>query len=117
MMMRQVVAGAALGSLLFIAGCGSGYDDDIDQVIEMENEQLREGGGPEENVTNIDREETGVEVFEEGQYIRLTYDIRPNDTITSEYQRDGEIFSRASDYETRQYLTITEAEYTENMEE
>ena len=116
MMMRQVVAGAALGSMLFVAGCGSGYDDDIDQVIEMENEQLRESTN-ENNISSIDREEAGVEVYEEGEYIRLTYDIRPNDTIKKAYQRDGETFSRASAYEIRQYLENTEPEYTENFDE
>lgn len=116
MMMRQVVAGAALGSMLFVAGCGSGYDDDIDQVIEMENERLSEGTN-DENITSIDRETTAVEVYEDGEYIQVTFDIRPSESVTRTYQKDGDSYSRTAAYETRQYLANTEAEYTENMEE
>lgn len=72
-----------------LAGCGNSYEEQIDEVLEQENASLQEPG-VEKDIDGVTRDTTVIDVYQDGDYILLTYEIRDGDEISSLYERQGE---------------------------
>ncbi|MFE7083400.1 cystatin-like fold lipoprotein [Priestia megaterium] len=94
---------AAATAVLLIGGCSNEaskqkneYDDAINQVIKLKNEELQRPG-VEKDIDKLKRNATKIEVFNEGKYIRLTFEIRKNEFAKPVFEK-GErgTYSRTS---------------------
>lgn len=109
----------AATTVLFISGCSNEaskpknkYDDEINQVIKLENEELQ-APGVEKDIENIKRKKTKIEVFEKGKYIRLTYEIRKGEFTKPVYEVDGE---KSYDLTSSTLVRDKEPTYIENKD-
>jgi hypothetical protein len=109
----------AATTVLFIGGCSNEaskpknkYDDEINQVIKLENEELQ-APGVEKDIENIKRKNTKIEVFEKGKYIRLTYEIRKGEFTKPVYELDGE---KSYDLTSSTLVRDKEPTYIENKD-
>jgi len=119
-MKRFFILGIASVSLLALTACGSPYDDDIDEVMKLENENL-DKPSTETDIDTLERDDTQIKVYEDGEYIELEYVIRGdremNDPLYKyndekdqyESYRDGDFYSDEVD--------DLEADYTENVDD
>ncbi|MEM4997438.1 hypothetical protein WKH56_33120 [Priestia sp. SB1] len=104
------VATFALLSSYAIYRNGTKYTDEINQAIKLENEDL-EAPGVEKDIDKLERSDAKIEIFDKGQFIRITYEIRDNDFITEGYQKlkDGSLKFAGSEH-----FDNKEADYIEN---
>lgn len=75
-------------SLVFTA-CGDSYDENIDSVVNLENEEL-EKDSVDTDLDSLSRDDLEkVNVYNEGEYIELLYVIRgSSDTTNPVYKYD-----------------------------
>lgn len=110
---------AAATAVLIIGGCSSEetkqknkYDPAIKQVLKLENEDLKKPG-VQKDIDTLKRQNTKVEVFENGKYIKLTYEIRKSDFAKPVFERDPDgVYSQTSSTVIDGKKSI----YTENKE-
>jgi len=104
------VATFALLSSYAIYRNGTKYTDEINQAIKLENEDL-EAPGVEKDIDKLERSDAKIEIFDKGQFIRITYEIRDNDFITEGYQKlkDGSLKFAGSEH-----FDNKEPDYIEN---
>lgn len=106
--------GIVVTAAVFFAACGNDntYDKDIDEVIQLENEALKEPG-VKKDIDSLKREKACTKVFDKGNVLTISYEIRTNDSITKGYKLDGEEYQRGADEND---LISPEPDYVENEE-
>lgn len=83
----------AIITVVFLSACQDSYEKNkeqnkekyysaVDQVIEIENERLKE-----ENKPKIKRSKTGIIVYEDGEWIHLLYQLKSKE-VNSIYQKE-----------------------------
>lgn len=104
------VATFALLSSYAIYRNGTKYTDEINEAIKLENEDLAVNGVVKD-IDKLERSDAKIEIFDKGQLIRITYEIRDNDFITEGYQKlkDGSL-----KYAGSEHFDNKEADYIEN---
>lgn len=112
--------GVAAVSILLLTACGSPYDDEIDEVIKEENDEL-DDPAVKTDIDTLEREDSKIWVYEDGEYIELEYNIRgKRETATPvyKYNNQEEIYE---DYTKGDFnksdIDGLEADYTENVDD
>lgn len=113
--MKKLIFSLGIGSLcfLFLSACSNEteYDEAIDEVIALENESLS-NGQVQKDIEKLGRENTQIEVFDDGEYIQITYEIRENDVVDTVYQKEDNSYEHVvEDMEGKEPV------YTENIDE
>lgn len=109
-MMKRL--GIVITAAVFLAACGNSnsYDKAIDEIIKLENEALKEPG-VKKDIDSLKREKACTRVFDEGNVITISYEIRTNDSITKGYKLVDEEYQRGADEDD---LKSPEPVYAEN---
>ncbi|MEI4615979.1 cystatin-like fold lipoprotein [Bacillus cereus] len=102
--MRKLICIAVIGTVTLISGCTNTYDKEIDQVIRLENVLMKDA---KKDIDKIERNKTCIRVYQDGNLIELTYDIRTNRSITEYYKKINNEYKWVND---------TEAKKTANLE-
>ncbi|PAF34470.1 hypothetical protein CHH69_15660 [Terribacillus saccharophilus] len=77
--------------LLFLSACGSQYDPEIEQVIELENEHLSDLGDD----VNLTRNTTNFYVYADGGYVEIRYDNAAGEEQQAVYEEtDTDTYER-----------------------
>ncbi|GGJ77967.1 cystatin-like fold lipoprotein [Virgibacillus salexigens] len=113
--MKKFMFILGIGSLcfLFLSACtGEGeYDEAIDEVIKMQNEEL-DREGVKTDIDTLKREDTKIKVFNDGEYIQIFYEIREGNEVDKLFKKEN------SSYEyVVEDMEGKEPVYTENIEE
>lgn len=119
-MKRMAVLGVVAVTLIVLTSCGNPYDDDIDQVIELENEEL-DKPSTETDINTLDRDNTQIWVYEDGEYIELEYVIRgeletSNPVYKYNDEKDQYENSKDGDFYSDEVDDL-EGDYTENVDD
>lgn len=96
MMKRLGIVATAAIFLVACSNSGNSYDKAIDEVIKLENEALKEPG-VKKDIDSLKREKACTKVFDEGNVITISYEIRINDSITKGYKLVDEEYQRGAD--------------------
>lgn len=121
-MKRSLLIALTLTVSFMLTACGgNSYDDEIESVIEIENEDL-EKDSVETDIDTLERNDIEeVNVYNDGEYIELLYVIRGNsDTASPVYKYDKDIseYIRYTDGDfSPDEIDDLEADYTENNED
>lgn len=121
--MKKLVGllGIAVG-IVALTACGSPYDDEIDQVIQLENKNL-DKPSTETDIDTLKRDDTQIWVYNDGEYIKILYVIRDDiETTDSVYRFDDDKneYIRYSDDESNFFKSDVddlEPDYTENVDD
>lgn len=112
--MKKVVLVIGIISIFLLVACGdSKYDEAINQVIQLENENL-DRPGVEKQFDELKRENTKIAVYEDGEFIKITYEIRSEDNSTWIYEKDDK--GKYTRYGDKEDIEKMEPDYTENIE-
>lgn len=105
-------------SIFMLSACGDDYDDEIDEVIKLENEQLNEPS-METDIDKLNREDTQIWVYDDGKYIEIEYVIRGRtDTTSPVYKHSDDKYVRHSNGDFRKgEIDDLETDYTENVDD
>lgn len=71
--------------LVFLTACGSQYDPEIEQVIELENEHLADLGED----ANLTRDSSDLYVYADGGYVEIRYDNAAGEERQAVYEETG----------------------------
>jgi|SRR5699024_7644093 len=121
-MKRSLLIALALTVSFMLTACGgNSYDDEIDSVIELENEEL-EKASVETDVDTLERNDLEeANVFNDGEYIELIYVTRGNSDTSSPVYKYDEDVSEYVRYNNGDFyadeIDDLEADYTENNED
>lgn len=85
------------------------YDSSINQVIELENNRLKR-----ENKPAINREETGIVVYNQGKLIWLLYYVDSKE-VTVTYQKEKNQYVLLPNKEAVEKIENLNEEYIENL--
>lgn len=86
--MKKAVLFVLVISIFILSACENKYDDEIGEVIKSENEEL-DKDSVETDLNNLERDDTQIWVFDDGEYIKIQYEIRKNDEIDTLYKYDN----------------------------
>ncbi len=115
-MMKRGLLTISLVGVALLAACGPSYDKEIKQVLEMENERLATSPN-EANINELKRENTQIAVYKEGEYILVSYMIRPDYKADFIYESTDSGYEVNASSDLREKIKNMEPTYTENMEE
>lgn len=119
-MKRFFILGIASVSLLALTACGSPYDDDIDEVMKLENENL-DKPSTETDIDTLERDDTQIWVYEDGEYIELEYVIRGKLETSNPVYKYNDNEDRYEDSTDGDFYSDEvddlEADYTENVDD
>jgi|SRR5699024_8884393 len=103
-----------------LMACSNSYDDEIENVISLENEEL-EDPSVKTDIDTLKRDNTSIWVYEDANYIELEYVIRgQSETANPVYKYDNEsdTYVNSIDGEfSSEEIEDQEADYTENVDE
>lgn len=81
--MRKIMCIAVVGAVTLISGCTNTYDKEIDQVIRLENVQIKDA---KKDIDKVERDKTCVKVYEDGKLIEINYQLRKGYSARSYYK-------------------------------
>ncbi|MBJ8031250.1 cystatin-like fold lipoprotein [Bacillus cereus group sp. N21] len=85
---RVTVAIAAfISTVTFLSGCTNKYDKEIDKVISLETAEIKDA---KKDIDKVERKNTCVKVFRDGELFQLEYKIRKDHTKKTFYKKVGE---------------------------
>lgn len=112
-MKKLIIIPLLLLAFLLSACGGSDYDEEIDAAIAADNEHISKPG-IDKDIDSISRENVGIEVYDDGAIVSLTYELREGNEVTHNWlqQDDG-----TWEYKNDSVVEGKEPVYTENMDE
>jgi len=110
--MKRVVALVFVSIVALLSGCTNKYDKEIDKVINLETAEIKNA---KKDIEKVERKNTCVKVFRDGDLFQLEYKIRKDYTKKTFYKKIGNSYK---------WITVNEADlkdseepvYTENCE-
>lgn len=82
--MKRVIALVFVSIVALLSGCTNKYDKEIDKVINLETAEIKNA---KKDIEKVERKNTCVKVFRDGDLFQLEYQIRKGDSIKSYYKK------------------------------
>lgn len=118
-MKRFVCLFGIAASMTMLAACGNPYDDGIDQVIQLENENL-DKPSTETDIDTLERDDAQIWGYNDGEYIELQYVIRgelDTNNPVYKYNQEEEEYERYTEGDfSSSEIDNLEPDYTENVD-
>lgn len=111
-MRKLLIIGIGSLCFLFLSACSSNeYDESIDEVIKIQNKALDEEG-VKTDIDTLKREDTGIKVYEDGEYIEIFYEIKKGKNVDKLFKKKNNSYEYVvEDMEGKEPV------YTENIDE
>ncbi|MED4128202.1 hypothetical protein [Shouchella miscanthi] len=109
MIKRGLIFTVIILTVSILVACGNSYDETIEQVLDWENEALSEPD-VDKDFETLKRDQTAIRIFDDSQFVEITYRIRSDHTTTRLYDLRGSEPNRHGDMSD---VENTEPEYEE----
>ncbi|QWI47283.1 cystatin-like fold lipoprotein [Bacillus mycoides] len=110
--MRRVIGCMVISAVALMSGCSNTYDKEIDQVISLENVEIKDA---KKDIDKVERDKTCVKVYEDGRLIEINYGIRKSDSKRAYYKNIRGQYKWVVDSEAKATVNLEEKPvYQEN---